>query len=74
MTVLTLREARRKIGMTAQAVAEACDVDRATLYRIESAARMHRRETARALFNLYNGEVPLISIYDPEFAGQISPA
>lgn len=72
MAVLTLREARRNIGMTAQAVADACEVDRATLYRIEAAESMPRRETARALFNLYKGDVPMINIYDPEFAGQIA--
>ena len=74
MTTLTLRQARANKGMTAQAVATATDCDRATLYRIEAGESQPRRETARALFELYNRQVPLASIYDPEYADLIAAA
>lgn len=64
---LTMRQARTNSGLTAHQVAAATECDRATLYRIESGKTLPRRETARLLFNLYAGKVPLAMIYDPVF-------
>ncbi len=65
---LSLRDARRESGMTAKAVAEAAGLDRVSLYRIEAGSQHPRRESARRLFQLFGGRVPLAAIYDPEFA------
>jgi len=63
----TLRQARRESGLTAQAAATAAGCDRATLYRLEKGEHLPTRRTARALFELYGGAVPLGFIYDPDF-------
>jgi len=65
---LSLREARRESGKTAREVAEAAGLDRVSLYRIEAGTQHPRRDSARALFRLFGGRVPLAAIYDPEFA------
>ena len=74
MTKLTLRQARAKSGLTAREIAQANEVDRATLYRIEDGRQLPKRETARSLFRFYKGRVPLAAIYDPEFSGQVRAA
>ncbi len=74
MSSITLREARAQSGLTAARVALAVDCDRATLYRIEDGKSLPKRKTARALFELYKGLVPLALIYDPEFSGEIRAA
>ncbi len=74
MSILTLREARAQSGLTAARVALAVGCDRATLYRIEDGKTLPKRKTARALFELYKGVVPLVVIYDPEFSGDIQAA
>lgn len=74
MKNLTLREARKKSGLTAAEVAAAAQCDRATLYRIEEGKTLPKRHTARLLFDLYKREVPLAMIYDPEFAGEVIAA
>jgi DNA-binding XRE family transcriptional regulator len=65
---LSLREARAESGLTAREVAEAAGLDRVSLYRIEAGSQHPRRESARALFRLFAGRVPLAAIYDPEYA------
>ena len=62
------------MGMTANQVAAVIGCDRATLYRIEDGDSQPRRETARALWSLYKGTIPLAQIYDPEFVDVISAA
>lgn len=74
MKKLTLREARDNSGLTADQVAVAAECDRATLYRIEKGEQQPKRPTARRLFELYRGRVPLELIYDPEYAQQIRQA
>lgn len=74
MTTLTLRQARTKKQMTAQAVADEVGCDRATLYRIEAGESQPRRDVARKLFELYGHQVPLASIYDPKYADQVAAA
>ncbi len=74
MGTMTLREARKKSGLTGNQVAAFAGCDRATLYRIEDGDSQPRRETARALFCLYKGDVPLAVIYDPEFSNQVRAA
>ncbi len=71
---LTLREARKNSGLTGNQVAAIAGCDRATLYRIEDGDSQPRRGTARALFALYKGAVPLATIYDPEFSNQVAAA
>lgn len=70
----SLRKARADSGLTAAKVAEAVACDRATLYRIEDGKTLPKRKTARALFELYKGAVPLVLIYDPEYSGEIQVA
>ena len=43
---------------------------RATLYRIEAGSHMPKRETARKLYKMYLGRVPLAAIYDPVFVAE----
>lgn len=74
MGSMTLREARKKSGLTGNQVAAIAGCDRATLYRIEDGDSQPRRETARALFALYKGDVSLAEIYDPEFSNQVRAA
>ena len=69
---MTLREARKNLGLTANQVAAAIGCDRATLYRIEDGDSLPRRETARKLWQLYKGRIPLEQIYDPKFTAEIS--
>lgn len=70
----TLRQARRESGLTAQAAANAAGCDRATLYRLEKGENLPTRKTARALFELYGGDVPLGFIYDPDFYRALAAA
>lgn len=72
MSAKTLREARAESGLTAHQVAAQADCDRATLYRIEEGKTLPKRKTARLLFDLFEGKVPLAMIYDPEKASQIA--
>lgn len=51
-----------------QHVADAIGVNRSTLYRIEAGEVAPSRDTARALFDHYAGEVPLAHCYDPTYA------
>jgi len=67
----TLREARDDSGLTADQVADKAGVHRTTLYRIESDDQLPSRDVARALFDLYQGTVPWVAIYDPEIAASI---
>ncbi len=74
MTYKTLRQARADSGMTAEAAALAAGCDRTTLYRIEDGANLPSRDLARALFELYEGAVPLGAIYDPNFFRAVDAA
>ena len=74
MSSITLREARKKSGLTATQVAAAAGCDRASLYRIEAGESCPRRETARRLFALYKGQVSIAMIYDPQFVAEVAPA
>lgn len=67
----TLRQARIDSGLTAEVIADQAGIHRTTLHRIESGLMLPKREIARRLFAVYNGRVPLGSIYDPEFAGEV---
>jgi DNA-binding XRE family transcriptional regulator len=71
MKQVTLRQARVDSGLTAEAIADRAGIHRTTLHRIESGLMLPKREIARRLFAVYNGRVPLGSIYDPEFAGEV---
>lgn len=74
MSFLTMRQAREKSGLTVAEIAITAKCDRSTLYRIEDGRTLPKRKTARALFALYKGEVPLALIYDPQFSGEVRPA
>lgn len=68
MSHITLRQARENSGLTAAQVAHQAECDRATLYRIEEGSTLPKRKTARLLFDLFKGTVPLAAIYDPEYS------
>lgn len=68
MSYPSMREARKSSGRTAEAVAKEVGIYRPNLYRTENGETLPSRELARALFTLYEGEVSLADIYDPEFA------
>ena len=62
-----LRLKRREHGFSTKHVAEAVGVSTSTLTRIEAGETQPTRRVARALFDLYSGEIPLALIYDPRF-------
>ncbi len=74
MKYKTLRQARADSGMTAEKAAAAAGCDRTTLYRIEDGQNLPSRDLARALFELYGGDVPLGAIYDPNFFQAVDAA
>jgi DNA-binding XRE family transcriptional regulator len=74
MKTITLRQARIDSGLTAEAIADKAGIHRTTLHRIEAGIMLPKREIARRLFTVYNGRVPLGSIYDPIFAGEVRAA
>ena len=65
-----LKQHRKKLHRPLHEVAAAIGVNRSTLYRIEGGIVAPSRETARALFDYYGGQVPLAHIYDPEYAAK----
>lgn len=65
-----LKAARISAGTSMAAVAKAVGVNRSTLHRIEAGDVAPTRRVARALFEYYGGKVPLVHIYDPEYAAQ----
>ena len=74
MKYKTLRQARADSGMTAEKAATAAGCDRTTLYRIEDGQNLPSLDLARALFELYEGAVPLGAIYDPDFFQAVDAA
>lgn len=74
MKTVTLRQARIESGLTAEELATKAGIHRTTLHRIEAGLMLPKREIARRLFAVYKGRVPLGSIYDPEFSGEVRAA
>ena len=74
MKTVTLRQARADSGLTAEEIADQAGIHRTTLHRIESGVMLPKRQIARRLFAVFNGRVPLGSIYDPEFSSEVRAA
>ncbi len=66
-----LRRARRQSGKTVGQICDVVGCSPMTLFRVEDGAVTPKRPLARALFRYYRGDVPLVHIYDPEFAGEV---
>lgn len=60
-----LTQMRKSRGESLQTVGKACGIDGPNLHRIERGEQVPKRDTARALFDYYQGAVPLGAIYDP---------
>ncbi len=64
---MNLTQAREQRGWTIERVAAAVGLHGTTVARIERGQLLPSREHARALYQLFGGDVPLGSIYDPSF-------
>ena len=65
------------MGLSARQVAQLMDLDPTGFTRIEKGLFSPRQDTARKIFELYNGLVPLGLIYDtthPSFEDWLTPA
>jgi len=62
-----IRSARVSREQTLRQVATELGIDPSTLAKIERGAQTPSRETARRIFEFYDGEIPLGAIYDPDF-------
>lgn len=62
-----LTQTRKSRGLSLDTVAHAVGTDPTNLSRVEKGAQIPKRELARALFEYYDGVVPLGAIYDPEY-------
>jgi transcriptional regulator with XRE-family HTH domain len=60
-----LQRVRETMGFTSRRVAEALGVDISGFHRIETGENTPTRDTARKIWALYAGAVPLGVIYDP---------
>lgn len=69
-----LREARLERGLSLRTVAEATGISKTVLQRIETGARITRREHARALYKYYDYEIDLSEIFDPTFDVEVAGA
>lgn len=61
-----MTQIRKSRGLSLAQVAEVVKTDIANLSRIEKGEQIPKRALARALFEFYEGAVPLGAIYDPE--------
>lgn len=62
-----LTQIRKSRGLSLDQVAGIVGTDPTNLSRVEKGAQVPKRELARALFEFYNGAVPLGTIYDPQY-------
>lgn len=65
-----MTQIRKSRGLSLAQVAETVSTDVANLYRIEKGEQVPKRALARALFDFYDGAIPLGAIYDPEYHAQ----
>jgi len=72
--ITRIRQARLDRGLSIRVVADATGVPKTTLHRIETGARITKRDHARALYKYYDYEVDLADIYDPNFDTQVAGA
>lgn len=63
-----LTQTRKSRGLTLAKVAAKVGTDPTNLSRVERGEQTPKRELARALFELYDGVVPLGAIYDAGFS------
>ena len=63
-----LARVRKKKGLSLDDVAAKVGTTGATLSRVERGVQVPKKDLARALFDFFNGKVPLGAIYDPEYA------
>lgn len=63
-----LTQIRKSRGLSLDQVAEIVGTDPTNLSRVEKGAQVPKRELARALFEFYDGAVPLGTIYDPTYS------
>jgi len=68
-----LTEARRQRGWTIERVAAQVGLHGTTVARIERGLLLPSRQHARALYDLFEGDVALGSIYDPTFMVESRP-
>ena len=61
-----LAQMRKARGLSLEEVAAKVGTDQANLSRIERGLQIPKRETARGLWQFYDGQVPVGAIYDPE--------
>jgi transcriptional regulator with XRE-family HTH domain len=61
-----MTQIRKSRGLSLAQVAEVVRTDIANLSRVEKGRQVPKRDLARALFDFYDGAVPLGAIYDPE--------
>lgn len=62
-----LTQTRKSRGLSLDQVAGCVGTDPTNLSRVEKGAQVPKRELARALFEFFDGVVPLGSIYDPQY-------
>lgn len=62
-----IRAERKRRQLTLVQAAGQIGIDPSTLAKIERGDQLPSRETARAIFDLYEGTVPIGAIYDPLF-------
>lgn len=62
-----LTQTRKSRGLSLDQVAGIVGTDPTNLSRVEKGAQVPKRELARALFEFYDGAVPLGVIYDPQY-------
>lgn len=65
-----LTQIRKSRALTLEVVAAAVGTDPTNLSRVEKGAQVPKRELARALFEYFDGVVPLGAIYDAEMDAQ----
>lgn len=60
-----LRVARVRQGLSIRELADLVGIGERTMARIERGESIPSHKTARALFDFFDAEVPIVSIYDP---------
>lgn len=65
----SLRTSRKARNLTLVELATAVGTDAANISRIERGVQTPSKELARKLFEFFEGDVPLGSIYDPDHQG-----
>jgi transcriptional regulator with XRE-family HTH domain len=66
-TASLLTQIRRSRNLSLETVASAVGTGKGNLRRIENGDQVPKRETARKLFEFYEGAVPLGYCYDPTY-------